>query len=53
MKLLNKGFQKAGDNKANSIGDDTISNLEITNVEKQGLPSRIMVSVCSEKEGLA
>lgn len=35
------------------MGDDAITSLEITNVEKQGLPRKIMVSVCSEKETLA
>lgn len=36
-----------------TMGDDAIGSLEITNVEKQGSPRRIMVSMCSEKEALA
>lgn len=35
------------------MGDDAISALEIANVKIQGLPSGIMVSVCSEKGALA
>lgn len=53
LKVTQYGFQKAWDNGSGSMGNGTISSVEITSVEKQGLQGRLMVSVHSQKEALA